>query len=92
MEENKVLNEMEMETTEMEQVNNDWVVDSEEETTESSGLGKIALVATIAGAVVAGGIFAAKKIRGHFAKKHEAESHEVPDIKVTEVEVEEADE
>ena len=67
MEENKVLNEME--TTEMEQVNNDWVVDSEEETTESSGLGKVALVA-IAGAVVAGGIFAAKKIRGHFAKKH----------------------
>lgn len=87
MEENKVLNEME--TTEMEPVNNDWVVDSEEETTESSGLGKVALVA-IAGAVVAGGIFAAKKIRGHFAKKHEAESHEVPDIKVTEVE--EADE
>lgn len=88
MEENKVLNEME-ETTEMEQVNNDWVVDSEEETTESSGLGKVALVA-IAGAVVAGGVFAFKKIRGHFAKKHEVESHEVPDIKVTEVE--EADE
>lgn len=89
MEENKVLNEME--TTEMEQVNNeDWTVDSEEETTESSGLGKVALVA-IAGAVVAGGIFAAKKIRGHFAKKHDAvETHEVPDIKVTEVE--EADE
>lgn len=87
MEENKVLNEME--TTEMEQVNNDWVVDSEEETTESSGLVKVALVA-IAGAVVAGGIFAAKKIRGHFAKKNEPEVHEVPDIKVTEVE--EADE
>lgn len=88
MEENKVLNEME-ETTEMEQVNNDWVVNSEEETTESSGLGKVALVA-IAGAVVAGGVFAFTKIREHFAKKNEPEVHEVPDIKVTEVE--EADE